>query len=167
MPSSPPRRTRGRARGEPLPRPDRTLAARRRTFQRGTAVAPARLGTGAITHTDAAFTTYACRVAVNRPRDIAPALSDRLTMIYLLLTGRYVVAFVLFAAGVSKVRDRVHGVEVVERYGILPRWSVPAVAAFLPWCEVVLAAGLAAGIQPSLAGLLACALFAQFAAAIA
>jgi uncharacterized membrane protein YphA (DoxX/SURF4 family) len=88
-------------------------------------------------------------------------------MIYLLLTGRYLVAFVLFAAGVSKVRDRVHGVEVVERYGILPRWSVPAVAAFLPWCEVVLAVGLAAGIQPSLASLLACSLFAQFAAAIA
>jgi uncharacterized membrane protein YphA (DoxX/SURF4 family) len=88
-------------------------------------------------------------------------------MIYLLIAGRYLVAFVLFIAAVSKIRDREHGVEIVRRYGILPRWSAPAVAALLPWCELALAISLLAGIQPSIASLLACVLFLQFAAAVA
>jgi uncharacterized membrane protein YphA (DoxX/SURF4 family) len=87
-------------------------------------------------------------------------------MVYLLLAARYLVAFVLLLAGISKIRDRQYGAEVVERYGILPRWSVPVVATFLPWGEIALAASLLGGVQPAFASLLACMLFLQFAAVV-
>lgn len=87
-------------------------------------------------------------------------------MTAVILALRWWVALILFVAGVTKIGDVERVGEAVARYGVMPRWFVRPTAMLLPAIELTLAAALALGFLPSIAGGLACVLFAGFAVAI-
>jgi uncharacterized membrane protein YphA (DoxX/SURF4 family) len=86
----------------------------------------------------------------------------------ILLSGRWVLAIVLFAAGAAKLipQRRSEFAAAVDDYGVLPSLMVRPVTRLLPWIEITLALLLAAGVLLPLAAAAAALILGVFAFAV-
>jgi len=80
---------------------------------------------------------------------------------------RLLLAAVLGYAGAAKLRDPAAFAVAIENFDLVPSGLAALLAVYLPWLELLTAAGLLLPRWRAAAALIACALFAVFAAATA
>ncbi len=71
-------------------------------------------------------------------------------------------ACVLSVAGLAKIEHRAYFAAQLRSQRLLPDWLAAAIAALFPWCEVLLALALVAGVFPRVAALLTGGVFLLF-----
>ncbi|HET8580136.1 MAG TPA: MauE/DoxX family redox-associated membrane protein [Nitrospiraceae bacterium] len=96
-----------------------------------------------------------------------PALQQIIGDPHFLILSRTIIGVLLLSAGILKVlKGRLHFVDVVKGYELLPLPAVRVVARCLPWTEMVVGLCLLLGVLMSVSALLASGIFLLFAGAV-